>query len=88
MGNGLKPCTPGPQGLTPLMMAAKQGNAEVMRALIEAKADQEMGPFNRNTAIELLLHAIAVKQGNAAHILTMSGADVNIRNVVRLSEQG
>jgi hypothetical protein len=68
-------------------MAAKEGNAEIMRALIEAKADQTVMMQDGTTAIELLLRATAVKQGNIAHAISVSAADVNMRNVVRRCEQ-
>jgi ankyrin repeat protein len=71
------------QGPSPLLLAAEQGSAEVMRALIEAKADQTAMRHGSTTAVELLLRATAVKQGNAAHAISVSGADVNVRNKVR-----
>ena len=67
-------------------MAAKDGKAEMMRALIDAKADQTVMQ-DGTTAIELLLRATAVKQGNIAHAVAVSAADVNMRNAVRRCEQ-
>jgi ankyrin repeat protein len=82
--------TPGQVGLnlkTPLLVAAKNGNADMMRALIEAKADQTV-MFHGTTAIELLLLATAAKQGDIGHAIALSAADVNTRNAVRRYEQG
>ncbi len=63
-----------------------------MRALIEAKADQTARQESQGgtaTAIELLLlHAAAIKHSNVAHVLSMSGADVNVRNTVRWWKDG
>jgi hypothetical protein len=67
-------------------MAAKLGNAGVMRELIAAKADQT-AMNDGMTPIELLLCTSAVKQGNLAHDLAVSTADVNIRNKVRIHGQ-
>jgi hypothetical protein len=68
-------------------MAAKLGNAEVMRELIAAKADQT-ATNDGVTPIELLLRTSAVKQSNLAHALAVSTADVNICNKVRRHGQG
>ncbi len=68
-------------------MAAKLGNAEVMRELILAKADQT-ATDGLNTSIELLLRSTSIKQGNLAHNLAVSTADVNIRNKVCKRKQG
>jgi hypothetical protein len=75
---------PGLQGLTPLLVSAKDGNAKIMRALIEAKANQTLMDREGKTAIELLLHATFVKQSNIAHAIAVSSADVNMRNSVRI----
>jgi hypothetical protein len=64
-------------------VAAEQGNAEMMRALIEAKADQSAKQHGTATAIELLLCNTTVKQGDVVHVLAVSGVDVNMRNAVR-----
>ncbi len=69
-------------GLTSLLLAADRGQADIMRALIDAKADQTVMQ-NGKTAIELLLRASAVEHGNFARAIAMSGADVNLRNEVR-----
>ena len=72
---------------TPLLVAAKNGNSEMMRALIEAKADQTV-MSKGTTAIELLLRATAAKQGDIGHAIAVSAAEVNTRNAVRRYEQG
>ncbi len=79
------------QGYSALVLAAEQGHAEVMRALIGAKADQTATTVQSGgstTAVELLLLAASTKQGNVAHMLAVSGADVNVRNKVRRREAG
>jgi hypothetical protein len=70
------------------LLAAKDGNAEIMRALIEAKADQTILEYGKTSATGLLLQATAVKQGNVAHALEVSCVDVNTRDAVRKCEQG
>ena len=55
----------------------------MMRALIEAKADQSAKQHGTATAIELLLCNTTVKQGDVVHVLAVSGVDVNMRNAVR-----
>jgi hypothetical protein len=85
--DGVKSCASLLQGLTPLLTAAKNGNAEVMRELIGAKADQTTMD-GTTTSIELLLYATKLKQGNVAHALEVSTADVNTRNAVRRCDQG
>jgi hypothetical protein len=67
-------------------VAAKDGKAEMMRALIDAKADQTVMQ-DGTTAIELLLRATTFKQGNIAHAVAVSNADVNMRNSVRRCDQ-
>ena len=75
-----------------LLAAAKQGNALVMRALIDAKADQTAELRDRRTAIELLLGAVAGRAGSRrgpdgtrdlCAAIEASGADVNLRSSVR-----
>ena len=68
---------------TPLMLAAERGFSVLMRALIEAKADQTAVDKNGRTAVDLLLAAVKLEHGNAGHALLVSRADVNQRNGVR-----
>jgi hypothetical protein len=63
-------------------VAAKDGKAEMMRALIDAQADQTVMQ-DGTTAIELLLRATTFTQGNIAHAVAVSNADVNLRKSVR-----
>ena len=51
-----------------------------------AKADQNVMDV-QSTAIEILLRATAVKQGNVAHAIAVSNADVDMRNAVRRCRQ-
>jgi ankyrin repeat protein len=67
---------------TPLLVAAGQGATALMRTLIEAKADQTM-EAGGSTAIELLLAAVKLENGNVRHSLLVSRLDVNTRNPVR-----
>jgi ankyrin repeat protein len=75
------------QGLTPLLLAAQDGNAEMVRALIEAKADQTIMEYGKTPA-ELLVRATAAKKSNVAQALAESAVDVNMRNAVRVYGQG
>jgi hypothetical protein len=64
-------------------MAAQDGDAETVRALIEAKADQTITQDGK-TLTELLFKATAAKpHGNAAQAFAESAVDVNMRNAVR-----
>ncbi len=69
---------------TPLILAAEHGDTALMRTLIEAKADQTAVDRSGNTAVELLLAAVTLENGNAEHSLLVSGVDVNTRNLVRI----
>ncbi len=71
---------------TPLMLAAEQGAADLMRTLIEAKADQTAVDSGGSTAVDLLLEAVKLEHGNVVHALRVSGVDVNVRNKVHSPE--
>ena len=85
--DGVGPCAPWLQGCAPLLVAARMGYSEVMRELIAAKADQT-AMDGGSTPTELLLRCTAFEQGNVAHALAVSTADVNTRNAVRRHEAG
>jgi uncharacterized protein len=61
-------------GLTPLMMAAKGGDANIIKLLIDAKADVVSPNANGTTP---LMFAAASGQANAITLLLDRGADVN-----------
>lgn len=62
-------------GVTPLMIAAKNGNEDVIRLLAHAKADLEATEPKRG--LTALAAAIAAKQEGAVGALLAAGADAN-----------
>jgi ankyrin repeat protein len=68
--------------LTPLMFAAREGNVEVARLLVEAKADVDAGAGDGKTALSL-----AIFNGNyeVASYLVDSKADVNKADAQRFT---
>ena len=64
-------------GITPLVVAAREGALEAVKALVEAKADLNKPSGDRSTAL-----LVAVQNGHydVAHYLVDRGADINAVN--------
>ena len=65
---------------TPLLLAAKNGNAAVMEPLIKAGADINGRTSNGTTA---LMFAAAAGNADAVNVLIDRGADINVAEPVR-----
>jgi ankyrin repeat protein len=63
-------------GYTALMWAARKGNMEIARALVEARADLNVRDC-ASAGWTPLMHAIHKNQNDLAHLLIERGADVN-----------
>ena len=78
---GADPNSPLPFGETPLMTAARTGNADVVGQLLAAGADVDAatqdGAYGAQTA---LMWAVAQKHSAVAEVLLAHGADVNARS--------
>jgi|SRR5579884_2045525 len=64
--------------LTPLMMAAKNGNAEMIRLMLDAKADVNETSANGTTT---LMFAAASGDAASVQLLLDRGADVNAKDI-------
>ncbi len=65
------------------MLAAELGATGLMRVLIEAKADQAAVHESGGTALDMMIAAVKLGNGQVGHALMFCGADVNVRNAVR-----
>ena len=68
---------PDDSGLTPLALAAMQGQTAIARLLIAAKADVNDASSDGTTP---LMRAASANHGETVRLLIASGADVNARN--------
>ena len=68
----------GPDGTTPLVVAARNGALRAMAALLEAGADPDRRD-GRSTGWSPLMHAIHTRQAAAMRLLLERGADPNAR---------
>jgi uncharacterized protein len=66
-------------GMTPLMMAASTGNAEMIRFLAEAGADVNFSPTGEYGGRTALLSAVSAGQAEAVKALIALKANVNFR---------
>lgn len=64
-------------GRTPLMLATIQGNADIVRAMVEAGAEVEATDYNGDTA---LAHANRTGNGEVGRLLVERGADPEHKN--------
>jgi ankyrin repeat protein len=77
LDDGHDPDERGPDGITPLMWAARHGAVDAMTVLLDGRADPNARD-NRN-AWTPLLHAIHRRQVDAVRLLLDRGADPNAR---------
>ena len=69
-------------GMTALMLAAKWGNADICKFLIDNGANMNLKAFNHSTA---LVMALETRNEKTAMVLIQEGADLTIKNNQGLS---
>src|SRR5688500_3344954 len=77
LAKGANPNTPGPDGTTPVMWAAANGDAELVRALVKSGANVKATNQLGTTAIT---EAAIIGAAPVLDVLLKAGADPNTRN--------